>query len=60
MKKILTTTTFLFTLIIAQNTSYKFDYFDISDGLSQNRAQVIYQAKDGYIYVGCRGGLDEA
>ena len=58
MNKFLTTTTFLFTLIIAQNTSYKFDYFDISDGLSQNRAQVIYQARDGYIYVGSQGGLD--
>ena len=58
MKKILTTPAFLFTLIVAQNTSYKFDYFDISNGLSQNRAQVIYQAKDGYIYVGTQGGLD--
>ena len=58
MKKILATTTFLFTLIVAQNTSYKFDYFDISNGLSQNRAQAIYQAKNGYIYVGTQGGLD--
>jgi len=57
VNKILTTT-FLFTLIIAQNTSYKFDYFDISNGLSQNRAQAIYQARDGYIYVGSQGGLD--
>ena len=42
MNKILTNTIFLFTLIIAQNTSYKFDYYNISDGLSQNRAQAIY------------------
>ena len=59
MNKILASViTFLFTLIIAQNTSYKFDYYNISDGLSQNRAQAIYQAKDGYIYVGSQGGLD--
>jgi serine phosphatase RsbU (regulator of sigma subunit)/streptogramin lyase len=48
----------LFSLTFAQNTSYKFDYYDISNGLSQNRAQVIYQANDGYIYVGSQGGLD--
>ena len=45
-------------IISAQNTSYKFDYYDISNGLSQNRAQVIFQASDGYIYVGSQGGLD--
>tara|TARA_Y100000739_G_scaffold131306_1_gene113147 strand:+ start:799 stop:3900 length:3102 start_codon:yes stop_codon:yes gene_type:complete len=59
MNRILTLiVTFLFTLIFSQNTSYKFDYYDISHGLSQNRAQAIYQAKDGYIYVGSQGGLD--
>ena len=48
----------LFSLTFAQNTSYKFDYYDISNGLSQNRAQAIFQASDGYIYVGSQGGLD--
>ena len=48
----------LFGLAFAQNTSYKFDYYDISNGLSQNRAQAIFQASDGYIYVGSQGGLD--
>ena len=48
----------LFSLTFAQNTSYKFDYYDISNGLSQNRAQAIFQANDGYIYVGSQGGLD--
>ena len=42
----------LLNLTFAQNTSYKFDYYDISNGLSQNRAQAIFQASDGYIYVG--------
>ena len=45
-------------IIFAQNTSYKFDYYDISNGLSQNRAQALYQGKEGYIYVGSQGGLD--
>ena len=45
-------------IIFAQNSSYKFDYYDISNGLSQNRAQAIFQANDGYIYVGSQGGLD--
>ena len=58
MRKIITITTFFSTLLLAQNTSYKFDYYDISDGLSQNRAQAIFQAQDGYIYVGSQGGLD--
>ena len=59
MNKVLTFTgTLLLTFIWAQNTSYKFDYYDISNGLSQNRAQAVYQAKDGYIYVGSQGGLD--
>ena len=49
---------FLLNLTFAQNTSYKFDYYDISNGLSQNRAQAIFQASDGYIYVGSQGGLD--
>ena len=49
---------FLLNLTSAQNTSYKFDYYDISNGLSQNRAQAIFQASDGYIYVGSQGGLD--
>ena len=48
----------LCNLTSAQNTSYKFDYYDISNGLSQNRAQAIFQANDGYIYVGSQGGLD--
>tara|TARA_B100000131_G_scaffold119608_1_gene116548 strand:+ start:150 stop:3248 length:3099 start_codon:yes stop_codon:yes gene_type:complete len=48
----------LCNLTSAQNTSYKFDYYDISNGLSQNRAQAIFQASDGYIYVGSQGGLD--
>ena len=47
----------LFSLTFAQNTSYKFDYYDISNGLSQNRAQAIFQANDGYIYVGIKEGL---
>ena len=58
MNKILIKSIFLFSFIIAQNTSYKFDYFDISNGLSQNQANAIYQAQDGYIYVGSQGGLD--
>ena len=48
----------LLNLGSAQNTSYKFDYYDISNGLSQNRAQAIFQASDGYIYVGSQGGFD--
>ena len=58
MNRVLTSVIFLFTLIIAQTTSYRFDYFDISNGLSQNQANAIYQAQDGYIYVGSQGGLD--
>ena len=52
------TSILLLNLTFAQNTSYKFDYYDISDGLSQNQANTIYQSKDGYIYVGSQGGLD--
>ena len=49
---------FFVSLLIGQNTAYKFDYYDISNGLSQNQAYVIYQTSDGYIYVGSQGGLD--
>ena len=58
MSKILINTIFFFTLVIAQNTSYRFDYYDISNGLSQNRVQAIYQSSDGYIYVGSQGGVN--
>ena len=58
MNRVLSTFILLFTIIIAQNTSYKFDYYDISNGLSQNRVQAIFQARDGYIYLGSQGGLD--
>ena len=58
MSKNLINTIFLFTLVIAQNTSYRFDYYDISNGLSQNQANALYQSQDGYIYVGSQGGLD--
>ena len=59
MKKLAFIASILFlNLNYAQNTSYKFDYFDISNGLSQNQAYVIYQTGDGYIYVGSQGGLD--
>ena len=58
MIKILINSIFLFTIIISQNTSYRFDYYDISNGLSQNQANAIYQSHDGYIYVGSQGGLD--
>ena len=51
-------TMFFVSLLIGQNTAYKFDYYDISNGLSQNQAYVIYQTSDGYIYVGSQGGLD--
>ena len=51
-------TVFFVSLLIGQNTTYKFDYYDISNGLSQNQAYVIYQTSDGYIYVGSQGGLD--
>ena len=57
-KKCLFITVFYLSILFGQNESYKFDYYDISNGLSQNRAQAIYQAKDGYIYVGSQGGLD--
>ena len=59
MRKLAFISSILFlNLNYAQNTSYKFDYYDISNGLSQNRAQAIFQANDGYIYVGSQGGLD--
>ena len=58
MIKILINSIFFFTIIISQNTSYRFDYYDISNGLSQNQANAIYQSHDGYIYVGSQGGLD--
>jgi len=59
MRKLAFIASILFlNLNYAQNTSYKFDYYDISNGLSQNQAYVIYQTGDGYIYVGSQGGLD--
>ena len=57
-RSIFVTSILSLNIIFAQNTSYKFDYYDISDGLSQNQAYVIHQTGDGYIYVGSQGGLD--
>ena len=49
---------YIFYISYCQNTSYRFDYYDISNGLSQNQANALYQSQDGYIYVGSQGGLD--
>ena len=57
-RSVFVTSVLSMNIIFAQNTSYKFDYYDISNGLSQNRAQALYQGKKGYIYVGSQGGLD--
>ena len=58
MRYITLCTMFFVSSLIAQNTTYKFDYYDISNGLSQNQANVIFQTENGYVYVGSQGGLD--
>ena len=57
MKRLAFITNIILFSLTAQNTSYKFDYYDISNGPSQKH-QAIFQANDGYIYVGSQGGLD--
>jgi len=38
-------------------TQYKIDGWQIEQGLSQNTVQSVFQAKDGYLWVGTGGGV---
>lgn len=44
--------------LLAQRTAPRFRHLSINDGLTQNRVKVIYQDRDGFMWLGTKDGLN--
>jgi ligand-binding sensor domain-containing protein/serine phosphatase RsbU (regulator of sigma subunit) len=47
----------LFFLIRGEAQTYYFDNYSVEDGLSQSTVYVVYQDKEGYVWIGTKSGV---
>ncbi|MCJ8272859.1 MAG: hypothetical protein MJK04_26115, partial [Psychrosphaera sp.] len=61
MKRVLPFVALLFTLLlnnpVSADATFRFEHFDVDNGLSQNSVNDIVQDKYGFIWFATQGGL---